>query len=351
MNGYIFTVLVKLRGGFTTYYECFRSTDYGESWAKILDFGNTMLITPSGGIYMSPWVDSWIVPVLEDGVYYSSDNGDNWIKKSNGLPSNSYRPIHRPPLAMGADGTLYIGTYEHGIYCTTNGGDEWLPLASVSEFNYGYIQNITVATDSAMFLAAYAYGVFKSIDKGVTWNRVPSVGGGYSYVRNIVYNPITEHIFISGLWRSTNLGASWHHLNNGLPDNGGDVFAVNPKTGMMFVGATGRDAGVYRSIDQTVVSVKEPATVSDDGSIILFQNNPNPFNPLTIIKYQLADASQVSIKVYDIMGREVATLVNTYQEKGIYDYTFNATGLASGIYFYKLNANGVQMINKMLLIK
>jgi tetratricopeptide (TPR) repeat protein len=93
---------------------------------------------------------------------------------------------------------------------------------------------------------------------------------------------------------------------------------------------------------------KEVATVTETK---LFANYPNPFNPSTIIKYQLSDASQVSLKVYDIMGREVVTLVNSFQNKGSYNVTFNANGLSSGIYFYKLNAGEKQLINKMLLIK
>jgi hypothetical protein len=83
----------------------------------------------------------------------------------------------------------------------------------------------------------------------------------------------------------------------------------------------------------------------------LFENYPNPFNPSTVIKYQLSEASQVSLKVYDVMGKEVTTLVNSFQNKGSYDVTFNANDLSSGIYFYKLNANGKQLINKMLLMK
>jgi tetratricopeptide (TPR) repeat protein len=112
------------------------------------------------------------------------------------------------------------------------------------------------------------------------------------------------------------------------------------------------------AITKTVVSIfklkkdedptKEEAIVTETK---LFANYPNPFNPSTVIKYQLADASQVSLKVYDVMGREVATLVNGFQNAGSYNVTFNANGLSSGIYFYKLNANGKQLINKMLLMK
>jgi hypothetical protein len=99
-------------------------------------------------------------------------------------------------------------------------------------------------------------------------------------------------------------------------------------------------------------TTKDEAT--DEITVIetkLFANYPNPFNPSTVIKYQLSEASLVSLKVYDVMGREVTTLVNSFQNKGSYDVTFNANGLSSGIYFYKLNANGKQLINKMLLMK
>jgi tetratricopeptide (TPR) repeat protein len=116
------------------------------------------------------------------------------------------------------------------------------------------------------------------------------------------------------------------------------------------------------AITKTVLSIrklppkeKEPPTETTDETVItetkLFANYPNPFNPSTIIKYQLSEASLVSLKVYDVMGKEVTTLVNSFQNKGSYDITFNAQGLSSGIYFYKLNVNGKQLINKMLLMK
>jgi tetratricopeptide (TPR) repeat protein len=98
----------------------------------------------------------------------------------------------------------------------------------------------------------------------------------------------------------------------------------------------------------------EKPTTKDETTITetkLFENYPNPFNPSTVIRYQLSEASQVSLKIYDVMGREVTTLVNSFQNKGSYDVTFNAQSLSSGIYFYKLNANAKQLINKMLLMK
>jgi hypothetical protein len=70
----------------------------------------------------------------------------------------------------------------------------------------------------------------------------------------------------------------------------------------------------------------------------LFQNYPNPFNPTTVISYQLSEISNVSLKVYDILGREILALVNEQQEPGYYQKSFNARGYASGMYIYQLIA-------------
>ena len=83
----------------------------------------------------------------------------------------------------------------------------------------------------------------------------------------------------------------------------------------------------------------------------LSQNFPNPFNPNTIINYQLAINNVVSLKVYDALGKEVATLVNEKQNPGSYSVEFNSKGLPSGIYFYKLEAGDFVETKKMVLMK
>jgi len=84
----------------------------------------------------------------------------------------------------------------------------------------------------------------------------------------------------------------------------------------------------------------------------LKQNYPNPFNPNTVIEYSLPRSSNVSLKIYDVLGREVVSLVNNeFQTPGVHKYFFNANGLSSGIYLYKITADGFTSSKKMLLIK
>jgi len=83
----------------------------------------------------------------------------------------------------------------------------------------------------------------------------------------------------------------------------------------------------------------------------LSQNYPNPFNPSTIINYQLPKANHVTLRLYDAIGREVATLVDEYKEAGSYDIQFNASKLSSGVYFYRIQAGENVDLKKMILMK
>ena len=83
----------------------------------------------------------------------------------------------------------------------------------------------------------------------------------------------------------------------------------------------------------------------------LYQNYPNPFNPSTKIKFRISDLGLVSLKIYDVLGREVTTLVNEEKPAGTYEVTWNAANLPSGLYFYQIKAGSYTATKKLLLLK
>ena len=139
--------------------------------------------------------------------------------------------------------------------------------------------------------------------------------------------------------------ASWRVIFMGdttsYVPRGGDSLRLYTKKGLSIYD-TLRIFNLPTSIDDDEVTVK---------SYKLFQNYPNPFNPSTIISYSVPKRSEVSLKLFDILGREVGKLVNEVQNTGTYKVEFNASHLASGVYFYQLKAEDFISVKKMVLLK
>jgi uncharacterized delta-60 repeat protein len=106
---------------------------------------------------------------------------------------------------------------------------------------------------------------------------------------------------------------------------------------------------VARLLSSNVTGIREAN--SGPKQFALFQNYPNPFNPTTVISYKLSAVSNVTLKVYDVLGREVATLVNEKQHAGSYSVSFDGNRLASGVYFYRLSAGSFVSVKKLVLVK
>ncbi|GAB1442400.1 hypothetical protein MASR2M39_12350 [Ignavibacteriales bacterium] len=114
--------------------------------------------------------------------------------------------------------------------------------------------------------------------------------------------------------------------------------------------------GVLMTDTVITFTAKGPATGIDDLSgnlkgYNLAQNYPNPFNPSTAIKYHLAESNLVTLKIYDVMGNEIATLVDEEMPAGAHSIEFNAENLSSGVYFYQLRSGGFVDMKKLSLIK
>ncbi|KAA0244619.1 MAG: T9SS C-terminal target domain-containing protein, partial [Chlorobiota bacterium] len=106
---------------------------------------------------------------------------------------------------------------------------------------------------------------------------------------------------------------------------------------------------IVQGEDPYKISVNNPTEVVDNYE--LSQNYPNPFNPTTTISYSIKTSGEVSLKVYDMLGTEVASLVNENQEAGNYSVTFNASNLPSGIYVYALTSGNFVDTKKLILLK
>jgi hypothetical protein len=105
------------------------------------------------------------------------------------------------------------------------------------------------------------------------------------------------------------------------------------------------NSGSFKYSQETQLTIETPRVYA------LNQNYPNPFNPATIINYQIPVNSRVELKIYDMLGREIETLVNESQNTGDYSVTFNASNLPSGVYFYCLQTEGFKETKEMLLVK
>ena len=99
------------------------------------------------------------------------------------------------------------------------------------------------------------------------------------------------------------------------------------------------------------VSVEEPAEADIPLTFFMKQNFPNPFNPETTIRFGVKESCRVVLKVYNVIGREVTTLVDRDYQPGVYNVVFEAAGLASGIYLYEIRMKAFQSVRKMIILE
>ena len=161
-------------------------------------------------------------------------------------------------------------------------------------------------------------------------------------------NSITEMPnFLSGPWENwvLNIDAS---IPTNLEKGATPIVGINYDYDGDLRNVSNPDIGADE-FDGIVVSVKDEKVLPTE--FTLGQNYPNPFNPITTINYQIPHRSNVSLKIYDIIGNEVADLVNEEQEVGFYNIDFNAARHSSGVYFYRLQARDFVQTRKMILLK
>jgi len=143
-------------------------------------------------------------------------------------------------------------------------------------------------------------------------------------------------------------------LGNGnfLTTNGTGVYEIDDTTGSLVrTIVSGVNAQYIDLFIPPVITGLNNNTGEIIGTFKLFDNYPNPFNSTTTIKYNIPQSGIVTLKIFDINGKLVKTLVNGYQQKGQYVINFNASELSSGIYFYQLSTNQFTQTKKMIYMK
>jgi hypothetical protein len=146
-------------------------------------------------------------------------------------------------------------------------------------------------------------------------------------------------------------GDEWHSLGSGINSSGvlysdGDLLHI----GGSFSVAGNLPSANYTTWSQLSTSISDEANTRPTG-FELNQNYPNPFNPVTVIGYQLPVSIEVTIKVFDLLGREVATLVDGRQSAGVHRAEFDASHLASGVYIYRITAGDFVQSRQMVVVK
>ncbi|MFA5669721.1 MAG: endonuclease [Balneolaceae bacterium] len=245
-----------------------------------------------------------------------------------------------------------------GIGSANNGGGsdgvEFKLSGSVAEGDYLYI-----ATEEANFKSWFGFNPDLVDNMAVAINGDDAVELFYDSTRAFAGAETVVDVFgnINGTESSWRYTDGWAYRKD-LTGPDGNVFYIDNWTfsGVdAFEGFSSNSAATNPMPIGTyypgVINNSEKELQEKPSTIVLNQNYPNPFNPQTIISYSLSKAGLVQLKVFNILGQEVSTLVNKTQIAGNYSITFDAANLPSGVYLYQLNTNGVSSSRKMLLIK
>jgi len=318
-----------------------------------------------------------MIAVGENGVLLKSvDNGLTWNVKANISTENlNDVAIYSADLiyVCGNNGTLlrsidFGETFEPvAIPVTTNlnsftfsgpqtnltrinaivAGDSGTILVSQNAYDWTAVnssttENLFAATFSGVnAICTGANGtIITSNDEGLSW--VSSVSGVSTTIFDVKYLNILTAVASSEngvVLRTEDGGATWTAITTPVE---ADLFALNFANENVGISIGSEGTEIYSNDGGLtwltgITANVLPADKKFDAK--LSQNYPNPFNPSTLINYSIPDNSTVSIKIYDMTGREVRTLVNSYQAPGSYSVKFDAANLSSGIYFYVLRAN------------
>ena len=317
----------------------------GSDWSKIKIDGDVRAITALN--------DTLYAAVWGKGVFCSGDNGTTWKMVNNGLPTS----FAVQTLTV-ANNSLFVGTFDLGVYRLDS--ENWTKLP----IDYPYVWSLTTDADNNIYCGTSGDGAYVSIDNGNNWTKINKgltnkhIYSVAAYNNDVyvstwaggVYKFVTESGTANKTTKANNvqsipLTGSWTSL--GMAGIEVSSITIDSKTKTIYAGTS----------NGTIFMKKDGITdVENNDEIIptefeLSQNYPNPFNPSTKIEFSIPKAGLYALRIYNVLGQEVATIVNQEFAPGKYTFNFDASNLSSGIYFYKLMGENVNITKKMMLLK
>ncbi len=323
------------------------TTNNGASWSS-MSSGLPFIVTVSAFTTR----DTNIFAGTSNGVYFSPNGGLNWTQRSSGITIPGIR-------AMATFGSNVYAA-GNGIYVSTNDGISWTPTGSGITSN-SIVAITQLGTD--LFVGTQN-GVFRSTDNGVNWNAANTGMTTTSMYSLITVGSDLIAGMVSGMYISTNRGDNWTAINTGFPSFFGlinpsvqSVLCVPGSGGAKDVFAGTFLLGLWRRPLSQITDVRMTSSEIPVG-FSLSQNYPNPFNPKTIIGFTIGTYSpaspaggHTSLRIFDLLGKEIATLVHERLMPGTYSAEFDASGLPSGVYYYRLEAGNFSETKSLMLLR
>jgi len=322
----------------------FHSIDDGNSWEMIMD------VSINGDENLRDvhlFDNQHIVFLAGRRVYQSNDGGMNWIF------SNEFEVQFLKKFIKITDEKWIVlghGGWDEGNFITYDAGKTWSKLNSHFTAMQFIDENIGYAIDSALY---------KSSDGGISWQNInPSVKNISYWVSELFFANENVGWINSGdyLYSTKDGGINWNK-EHGIKDLSTLYGAALDILSENEIWAVGKNGHIYRLFNDATIINRNMLNLSHE--FILNQNYPNPFNPTTKISFTIpyvedalnASSTYVRLVIYDILGREISTLINKENLNGHNEVEFDASHLSSGVYFYRLIFGEYSITKKMLLIK
>lgn len=347
----------------------FSSVTGGTTWSQISTRTGLLLKSDGrGSIYGSDgfglmryditegiWVGLWAVSLGHMSPVEIASNNDCYVgfygSFKGGALGSAMRSTNRGAnwtiLSMDADfykfvadptGPVYAYT-NFGAYRSTDYGSSWYRL-SIPE-----LTTILIARDGSK-LAGSTTGVQITNDDGHSWSE----RGLSGYNVRVLLSNRTGDLFAAtpyGMFQSIDGGKAWTLMTDGLPTLN-IVDAALDSTGVLYAALA--EGVLYKTRNSTVTKVSElPAFIPHE--FVVHQNYPNPFNGHTTISFTLPRSDRVTIRIYDLLGREQAYLLSREMEAGVHTVPWDASAQPSGMYFYQVQAGNQAATRKLIIIR